>query len=149
MNDCTYNSNKTLGMNKRSTILMAICTTAILLAGATQVQAVPVVVSWGGQKITKVAAYPDTEKFKTQDGNHVDVGYRYKQIALFFIPFLNYDGHWCGYVGNSDRYLDLSKDQLDALAYSAGLSLPATPSLPFWDSSAGARSTPEAAAPAG
>ncbi len=126
-------------MNTRNTILVATIAAATLLAGASRVHAakVPVLFSCGGEKIIKVAAFPDTEEFKTRTGKHLDVGYRYKHVRIFFIPVWNYGGTWCGYVGDSDHYLDLSKPQLDALARSVGVSLPANPSLPLWESLGG------------
>jgi hypothetical protein len=126
-------------MNTRSTIFVATIAAATLLAGASRAHAAkaPVLFSWGGEKIIKVAAFPDTEDFKTRAGKHLDAGYRYKHISIFFIPIWNYGGTWCGYVGDADHYLDLSKTQLDALARSVGLSLPANPSLPLWESFGG------------
>lgn len=98
---------------------------------------VPVFFSWGGEHIAKVADFPDTPQFQTKDGQYVDPGYRYKQFKLFFVPVWNYGGKWCGYVGNSERYLDLHKQQLDELAAAVGMTLPESPALPFWDSYGG------------
>jgi hypothetical protein len=95
---------------------------------------VPIFFSWGGEKIARVATFPDTAEFKVQaTGDHIDPGYRYKQIKILFIPVWNYDGHWCGYVGNEEAYLDLDKAQLDSLAQTARVPIPDSPNLPFWD----------------
>ena len=122
--------------------LLICITIATLLTTAHSAHAakVPVFFSWGGEQIIKVADFPDTEDFKALDGKYLDPGYRYKHISLFFVPIWNYSGQWCGYVGDSDHYLDLDKAELDVLAGAAGaagVKLPATPSLPFWDSYGG------------
>ncbi|MCX7148546.1 MAG: hypothetical protein NTY05_03910 [Rhodocyclales bacterium] len=98
---------------------------------------IPVFFSWGGERIIKVADFPNTDTFKTRGGQHVDPGYRYKQITLIFTPLWNYDGQWCGYVDDSGRYLEIDKTKLDAAATAAGISLPVTPSLPFWEAYGG------------
>lgn len=97
----------------------------------------PVFFSWGGEQIIKVAEFPDTAQFKSGDGQHIDPGYKYKQITLFFTPIWNYDGEWCGYVGSSERYLKIDKSTLDAAANVAGITLPMTPSPSFWESYGG------------
>lgn len=118
--------------------LLLCITIATLLTTARSAHAgIPVFFSWGGEKVVKVGDFPDTEDFKTSDGKYLDPGYRYKQISIFFVPIWNYGRRWCGYVGDSRTYLDLSKDDLEVFANAAGLKLPATPSLPFWESYGG------------
>ncbi|WP_204153576.1 hypothetical protein [Leptolyngbya sp. CCY15150] len=97
----------------------------------------PVIISWGGERIIKVADFPDTDIFRTTDGRYIDPGYRYKQIKLFFIPVWNYGGQWCGYIGTTEQYLDIDKAQLDVFAGFGGIQLPDTPSLPSWDAYGG------------
>jgi len=121
-------------MSATKAILIATIASTIFLAGEGRADAIPIFFSWGGEKIIKVANFPDTEGFKTLEGKHLDAGYRYKQISLFFIPVWNYDGKWCGYIGESDHYLDISKTDLADLA---SINLPDSPSLPFWDSYGG------------
>jgi hypothetical protein len=108
---------------------------AILVAGAGQAHAgvFPVFYSWGGEKIIKVADFPDTEEWKTREDKYLDAGYRYKQITIFFVPIWNYDEQWCGYIGHTDYYLNLNKTQLDSYAAAAGVKLPDEPGLSFWE----------------
>ena len=149
---------------RTNTIELLICTTTvILLATAHSAHAVYIrnFFSWGDEQIIKVAEFPHTEAFKTpdskthvglppslmapynppfseiHDGRHFDPGYRYKQMRILFVPIWNYDEQWCGYVGDSRQYLNISKDKLDALASEAGINLPATPSLTFWETCGG------------
>lgn len=93
--------------------------------------------SFGGEAITKVADFPDTEAFQMEDGSYVDAGAIYKQVTILFIPVWNYEIRWCGYVGEGESYMDLSKEQLDALAAEAGVTLPESPSISFWHSIGG------------
>ncbi len=97
----------------------------------------PVFYSWGGEKIIKIMDFPDSSDLQRLDGNYVDAGYRYQQVTIFFIPVWNYNEKWCGYIGNDNEYLDLDRQSLSELAEAAGLSLPESPSLPFWDSIGG------------
>ena len=92
-------------------------------------------ISFGGEKITKIADLPDTEEYQLESGEYVDVGYMYKQVSIVFIPVWNYDLQWCGYV-DDETYMDLSKEDLDAMAKEAGVTIPDA-SLPFWDSIGG------------
>jgi hypothetical protein len=40
-------------------------------------------------------------------------------------------------VGDSDHYLDLSREEVNQLARRAGIDLPENPKLPFWDAVGG------------
>lgn len=111
-------------------------TLSILVASApahARRRSVPVIFSWGGERIIKVADFPDTENFRLPDGRYVDPGYKYKQVKLFFIPVWNYDGQWCGYINSTNQYLNLNKAELDDLAESVGIQLPDRPSFSFWE----------------
>jgi len=110
---------------------------SLLFLFATPAVAAPVFFQWGGEKIVKEMDLPDTPTFQIPDGTYLDVGYRYKQISVFFIPIWNYDEKWCGYIGNDKQYLDLSRNELSILAEAASLKLPDEPSLPLWDSIGG------------
>jgi hypothetical protein len=105
----------------------------LLWAGAAQAAHLPVFAQWGGEKIIKAVELPRSAIFQLRDGTHVDAGYRYKQVSVFFVPLWNYDVAWCGYVGSDDKYVDVSREQLEQLAALANVSLPKSPDLPFWD----------------
>lgn len=92
--------------------------------------------TYDGEKIIRIARFPQTQDFISKEGQHVDAGYRYKQFSICGIPLWNYDGKWCGYL-DSDHYVDLSKADLDEGAQQSGLKLPDKPSLPFWHSYGG------------
>ncbi|BDS09790.1 hypothetical protein [Aureispira anguillae] len=93
--------------------------------------------SFGGETIIKVQDFPDTELFQMENGSYVDAGCIYKQVSIFFIPVWNYDIRWCGYTGEDGNYVILSKEELDAIAQEASITLPATPTLSFWHSIGG------------
>ena len=80
----------------------------------------------------KVADLPDSEGYKTAEGTFYDIGYRYKQFKLFWIPIWNYDKSWCGYIDN-DTFVDLTEAEVFELAQAAGVRLPKNVQPPFWD----------------
>ncbi|HEX9737250.1 MAG TPA: hypothetical protein VGG06_35245 [Thermoanaerobaculia bacterium] len=109
----------------------------LLSTAALPAHAAPVLFGWGGEKIAKVMDLPDTPDFRMDSGEYIDVGYRYKQLTIFFIPVWNYDEHWCGYIGRDNRYLSLDRSDLADLVATAGLQLSDSPSKPFWDAVGG------------
>lgn len=113
-------------------LLKSMLGVVFLVLASASVQAAPVLFSWGGEEIVKVADFPNTDEFEYSRGEYVDAGYVYKQVTIFFIPVWNYDGRWVGYVGKGKSYLELNKTQLDQLAQMANVKLPASPTLPFW-----------------
>jgi hypothetical protein len=102
-------------------------------ASAVQAKGMPVFYSSGTEKIVKAAEFPDTDDFRTQSGEYIDAGYKFKQVQLFWVPLWNYDGQWCGYVGKDDAFMEIPKPELDSLAAVAKVTLPANPSLGFWN----------------
>jgi hypothetical protein len=121
---------------KSNSVLVAITLLALCLFGG-QAHAAPVFFSWGGEKIIKVLPLPDTPDFKSKEGAHIDVGYRFKQITIFFIPAWNYDEYWCGYIENGNRYIDFDKKTLDDGAAQASMIIPSGSPIPFWDAYGG------------
>jgi hypothetical protein len=104
------------------------------------------VYSTGGERIIKVADFPDEPEFqievKTQsDGKtdrvYVDAGYVWKQATFFWCPVSNKNGRYVGHVGSDTQYISLKPDEINALANKAGVVLPESPQLPFWDSTGG------------
>lgn len=93
---------------------------------------IPIFWSYGDESFIKVAELPNTDDYKTSNGKFYDVGYRYKQFTLFFIPVWNYDKQWCGYI-DKDQFVDLTEAEVMKLARSSGVKLPQTVSLPFWE----------------
>jgi hypothetical protein len=94
-------------------------------------------VGWGGEKIIKIADFPDTPGFKN-GAKHFDLGYRFKQVTLFFVPVWNYGGAWCGAIpGDDGHFYDFSREQLENFAHAANITIPAEASLGAWDSFGG------------
>lgn len=122
--------------NKLSKIIIVIL--VFLLFNASSVEAKkPGFISLGGEVVSKVADFPDTESFQTEAGAYMDPGCIYKQFSIMFIPLWNYEISWCGYTGEENSYVIIDKATLDELAKEAKVQLPAEPSLPFWDSIGG------------
>lgn len=122
-------------MKRRTGILSAIAMCAALAAAMapSRAEAAPFIVGWGGEKIVTVAEFPDTGAFKSR-GTHFDLGYRFKQITLFFIPVWNYGGTWCGSIpGDSGHFFDFDRERLETMAQAAAISLPAEPAIGAWD----------------
>lgn len=94
---------------------------------------IPIIYSTGTLKVVKVADFPDSSDFRDRTGVYVDAGYRFEQVQLFWLPLWNYGGNWCGYMGKSDEYFELSKAELDSMAKSVNVTLPESPSLGFWN----------------
>lgn len=114
--------------------LVAVSILAVLLATPASAAKLPIPVFWGTpEKIAKVADFPDTADYQAQDGSYVDAGVKYKTFEIFAVPLWDYDHTWAGYVGRDDTYMTISHDDLSQLAAKAGVTLPATPSAPFWD----------------
>ena len=113
--------------------VIGICVLAVGLLAVTPERAQAFFFEWGGEKIIKAQDFPDTPEYQTETGAYVDAGYRYKQIAVLFMPLWNYDGEWCGYVGTEDEYWPLSRSDLEAIAAGAGLQLVDDPPIPAWD----------------
>lgn len=124
---------KTLRANWRGFAVLAGVAFGALLLAAKPAQAAPVFFGWGGDKIVKIADLPQTQDYLNTEGKHVDLGYRFKQVTVFFIPIYNYDEHWCGYLNEElDAYVPLSDEQARDIARSAGVTLPGQP-IPDWD----------------
>ena len=86
----------------------------------------------GGAKLVKLAEFPDTDRFRTSDGEYFDIGVIYKQFVLFWIPVWNYDIRWTGYA-NESQYVDFDRSELRRLAHIAEVRFPSDIELPFWD----------------
>lgn len=105
---------------------------AIYFALSLPIFSAPIFYSFGGEKVIKVMDFPDTANFNSQEG-HFDLGYRYKQIKVFFIPVWNYSGVWCGYLNKEDIYLQVEEPELRKLSQAANLKFPDSASIPIWD----------------
>ena len=92
----------------------------------------------GGEKIIEVKILPYTDEYTNSFGNHVNIGCIYKQFKIMFIPVWNYDIRWCAYSTVDEvKYGELTKSDIDEIANSANITLPANPPIPMWDSYGG------------
>ena len=105
----------------------------IPFAFSNELQAKFIFFGWGDEKIIKVMDLPDNEDLLAQDGDYVDLGYRYQLVTIFFVPVWNYNGNWCGYIGKDDIYIPMTKEEWSDVFYAYGLTFPDNPNIPFWD----------------
>ncbi|AZG73876.1 hypothetical protein [Shewanella livingstonensis] len=89
-------------------------------------------ISFGGESIVPVVELPNDQRFQTQDGEYIDVGYIYKSVDILFLPLWNYDGRFVGMLSQQDLYIDLTPLEVTGLALEAGVVLPKAPYLDFW-----------------
>lgn len=112
-------------------LTLALVATGVLAAAPQPAQAgVPIVYSTG-EVLSKVVTLPSDERFTTATGQHVDLGYRYRELSIFWIPLWQWDGKWCGHVGSDKEYIDLAPADVQAIVKEAGVTLPANP-ISFW-----------------
>lgn len=118
-------------------VKLIISTSILLMIMSLSISAMPVIFSFGGEKIIKVADFPNNKENFMENGQFMDAGYVYKQVTIFFIPVWNYDGKWAGYVGSDELYAPMTKEELDAIATESNFVLPDSPSLGFWETVGG------------
>ena len=94
----------------------------------------PVFFSWGGDSFHKVADLPDTDQFQINT-DFVDIGVKYSEVQIFFLPIWQYDMKYVGIIPNdNNNYYDFSEEEVLELAKSASISIPPVSqiSLDFW-----------------
>lgn len=81
-----------------------------------------------------VAELPDDSTFMAVEyGAHVDVGYKYKQFWLVWVPIWNYEGEYCLMIkGKEDVFFSVTPEDLKAYKEKYKLDLPENP-LSFWN----------------
>ena len=119
-------------MNK---VRVAIAIFFLSMFGSTAfAKSAPVFFSWGGDSFYKVADLPDTYQYQF-NSDYVDIGVKYSEIQIFFLPIWQYDMKYVAIIpNNSDSYYDLSNDEVMDLAKSASISIPpiSQVKLDFW-----------------
>lgn len=85
------------------------------------------------EKITKIYDLPDTDDYKSDDGQYIDLGYKYTVYEITFLPiFQQGEGKIVGFKG--DMYYDLSKEELANIAKENKIEdIDALAKLSFWD----------------
>lgn len=54
---------------------------------------------------------PEETEFYGEDEKPLNVGYRYKQINILWIPIWNYEGEYCFVNDTEDTYYDLTEEE--------------------------------------
>ena len=85
-----------------------------------------------GEKIVKIADFPDTAQYRSSDGHNFDAGLIFKHFSLFSVPLWVWDVRWCGYISDT-LYMEFDTVELSTYARAAGVTLPPAPPVPFWD----------------
>ena len=101
---------------------------------ASHVQAQFVFWEYGGDTIEKVADFPDIPYFETDNG-YMDIGIKYKEFTVFFIPLYQWDKSFVGVVPNNlDVYFEYTESELREFANVANITLPLITQvrLDFW-----------------
>jgi hypothetical protein len=105
-----------------------------LIGGTAFAKSAPVFFSWGGDSFYKVADLPDTYEYQF-NSDYVDIGVKYSEIQIFFLPIWHYDMEYVAVIpNNSNSYYDLTNDEIMNLAASASISVPpiSEVKLDFW-----------------
>lgn len=81
-----------------------------------------------------VAELPDDSTFMAAEyGAHLDMGYKYKQFWLVWVPIWNYEGEYCLMIkGKEDVFFSITPEELKAYKEKYKLDLPENP-LSFWN----------------
>jgi len=83
--------------------------------------------------ITIVADLPDSTKFYSEEyKEYMDIGYKYNQFWLLWLPIWNSDGEYCLTIKDHDVYFDITSAELNEIAKTYNIDLPNNP-IPLWD----------------
>ena len=117
----------------RNKVLVAFLSFSVLITVETK--GVPVFYSYG-ETFKKVLDLPIENELEYNGRTyHVDLGVKFQQISIFWIPLFNYGEKEYVFVNKAlDVYWELNDDGLDILQEMYGSSVvPSKPKLPFWD----------------
>ncbi len=83
--------------------------------------------------ITIVADLPDSSEFYSEEyKGYMDIGYKYSQFWLVWLPLWNSDGEYVLTIKGQDVYFDITPAKVKRLAATYNLTLPDNP-IPLWD----------------
>ena len=84
-------------------------------------------------KVIKALDFPDSKVLKHGEDQYLDLGYRYRQMIVLFVPVWNFPGEWVGYIGSADDYTGLTEERLKLILKFYELEMPENPPIPVWD----------------
>lgn len=94
---------------------------------------VPIVYCSDCEYITVVADLPDSAQFYSEEyKGYMDIGYKYKQFWVLWLPLWNTTGEYCLTIKDQDIYFEYTKEEIEELAKSYNIKLPSNP-IPLWD----------------
>jgi hypothetical protein len=83
--------------------------------------------------ITIVADLPDSSEFYSEEyKGYMDIGYKYSQFWLVWLPIWNSDGEYVLTIKGQDVYFDITSAKLKRLAKTYNIDLSDNP-IPLWD----------------
>jgi hypothetical protein len=83
--------------------------------------------------ITIVADLPDSSEFYSEEyKGYMDIGYKYSQFWLVWLPIWNSDGEYVLTIKGQDVYFDITSAKLKRLCKTYNIDLPDNP-IPLWD----------------
>lgn len=83
-------------------------------------------------KQARLQMRPNRGDLSRISGENFDMGFRYRQLSILFIPLWNWDKEFCGYV-STKKYLPLKPEAVDRLFTLHNQEKP-TFVLPLWES---------------
>ena len=93
---------------------------------------VPIPVCFPCEYIADVKTLPADSSFLGEFNDHLNVGYRHKQISILWVPLWNYEAEYCLTNENKDTYYDILPAEKKILAAKHKIDFDSNP-LPFWD----------------
>lgn len=79
---------------------------------------------------------PAETEFYGENENPLNVGYRYKQVNILWIPIWNYEGEYCFVNDSEDTYYDLTEEEKTYLTENHDAKFDGSP-LSIWNKAGG------------
>lgn len=107
-----------LKKEKHETSNPFLCIGALLFLSCQTVSARGVKIPFGDREVlNKVADLPDTEEYKTDNGNYIDLGTIHQEFNIAYILplYIEQEPRLVGYCEKEDTYYELTEEQLSAI----------------------------------